>query len=157
VCVCVTHCASSLRRALSGQTAARLIGKPTLLRPIDLAAVCPDKALHRELAQCILIAVTYNSFCLPFGQERDFSSLEHSPEFDFVSTLSQVVHEISHDSQHAVFLAVDELMKAADITGNVMPPAYLHWARSQQLAQVLCSSKLARPGGRGQHHRLLGK
>jgi len=45
--------------------------------PIDLAAVCPDKDLREELAQCIPILVTYNSFCSPFGQERDFL-LEHS-------------------------------------------------------------------------------
>jgi len=153
--------------------------------PIDLAAVCPDQDLHKELERCIPIPVTYNSFCAPSGLESNLS-LEHSlicrmlyrysilrlppnvpplgipsvfcfaavpvqlthalppptsyfcwanvpfdkffqsfcrvaPEFDFVSTLDQVVSAIGNDGQQPVFLAVDELMKATAISRDVMP------------------------------------
>jgi len=116
--------------------------------PIDLAAVCPDQDLHKELERCIPIPVTYNSFCAPSGLESNLS-LEHSlicrmlysyfcwanvpfdkffqsfcrvaPEFDFVSTLGQVVSAIGNDGQQPVFLAVDELMKATAISRDVMP------------------------------------
>jgi len=55
----IIHCASSLRRALSGQTAVRSIGLGKVGLPIDLAAVCPDKDLREELAQCVMHTHTH--------------------------------------------------------------------------------------------------
>jgi len=66
------------------------------------------------------------------------------------------VRHISNDGQHAVVLAIDELMKAEAITGNVMPLLTYIGRVLDSSPQVPRSGQHARPGGRGQHHRLFG-